>query len=277
MNLPDPKSLPALNADSYGVTEQRAVVSDLDKASEQLVCLGYCVLDAGYPVSEVDAIRRLFDMTHEQYLRRYGEELLRELDEHNTIRLPLALEPRFITLATNSRVLDLAARLIRNKFILNQQNGIINPPGETYNQGKWHRDLPYQHFTSTRPLAINALYCIDEFTAENGATYVLPGSHLQEAYPSDEFVMKEARQVTAPAGSFIILHGMLFHRGGANRTTLRRRAMNHVYTTAFIRQQVDMRSAFTDPAAQPAAVAELLGFKYQIPRTVAEYLQSRRR
>jgi len=86
--------------------------------------------------------------------------------------------------------------------VLNQQNGVINPPhSERYNQGAWHRDLPYQHFVSSRPLAINALFCLDQFTIENGATKVLPASHRQEAFPSDDFVQSQATPVTAPAGS----------------------------------------------------------------------------
>jgi ectoine hydroxylase-related dioxygenase (phytanoyl-CoA dioxygenase family) len=204
-------------------------------------------------------------------------EFLKEIDEHNGIRLPLAIDETFIDLATNPRVLELVGKLIRNKFILNQQNGIINPPGETYNQGLWHRDLPYQHFVSSRPLAINALYCVDDFTIENGATYVLPGSHTQEEYPSDSFVESKARQITAPAGTFIVLHCMLFHRGGANTTSLRRRAVNHVYSTAFIKQQIDIPSAMGGRSVRSAAVADLLGFRYQIPRTVADFLESRRR
>ena len=39
-----------------------------------------------------------------------------------------------------------------------------------HHQSAFHRDLPYQHFTSSRPIAINALFCADEFTNENGAT-----------------------------------------------------------------------------------------------------------
>lgn len=264
-------------APSYGVLEQRAVTTDLEIAAEEITCRGYSVVDSGYSANEITEIARLFDATHDRYVELYSKDVLTELDEYNGIRLPLALNERFIDLAANRRVLDLVGKLIRNQFILNQQNGIINPPGGAYNQAAWHRDLPYQHFVTSRPLAVNALYCVDDFTLQNGATLVVPGSHAQEQFPSDSFVKSNAKQITASAGSFIVLDGMLFHKGGPNNTSSRRRAVNHLYTRAFIKQQIDIPSVLAGRTALAPAVAELFGFKYQISRTVADFLKSRRR
>ncbi len=264
-------------AASYGISEQRVVATDLDRAAEEVTCLGFAAVDSGYPPERVAEIASAFDAVQRRYVESFGEASLREIDEHNGIRLPLAFDERFIELATNPRVLELVERLMRNKFILNQQNGIINPPGETYNQGIWHRDLPYQHFVSSRPLAINALYCVDDFTADNGATFVLPGSHTHEACPSDEFVERNATQVSARAGTFIVINGMTYHRGGANKTLARRRAVNHLYSTAFIKQQIDIPSALGDRPVSSPDVAYLLGYRYRIPKTVSEFLESRRK
>ena len=262
---------------SYGVVDQRTVVDDIDRVAEQVTYLGYSVIESGYTAAEIDDIRRVFDETHRKYVEQYGEQALREIDEYNGIRLPLAYDDAFLKLATNARVIALVKRLIRNKFVLNQQNAIINPPGKTYNQALWHRDLPYQHFVSSKPLAINALYCVDEFTAKNGATFVLPSSHTQEAFPSDAYIESNAKQVVAAAGCFIVLDCMVFHRGGPNETSVRRRAVNHVYTTAFIKQQIDISSALGNERMLSPELSDLLGFRYRIPRTVDEFLRSRRR
>ncbi len=88
---------------------------------------------------------------------------------------------------------------------------------------------------------------------------------------------KRARQIEAPAGSFIVMHAMLFHRGGANRTARPRRAVNHLYTAAFIRQQIDIPAALADRRQPPKRVAELLGYRYRMPRSIADFLHSRRR
>lgn len=261
---------------SYGVQRQRSVTTRLANDVEELATLGYCVLDSGYSKAEIRRVARLFDEVRERYVEAFGIERLRACNEHNGIRLPLAVDAAFIKVAMNPAVLALVERVIDNQFILNQQNGVINPAREGYNQAAWHRDLPYQHFVASKPLGVNALYCVDDFTADNGASHVLPGSHLHEEFPSDAYVAKRARQIEAPAGSFIVMHAMLFHRGGSNRTARPRRAVNHLYTTAFIKQQIDIPAALAD-RRPPKRVAELLGYRYRMPRSIADFLDSRRR
>jgi len=259
---------------SYGVRQQRSPGS---AAVEELLTLGYCVLDSGYSKAQIRGVAQLFDRVRKQYVDTFGLERLKACNEHNGIRLPLAFDASFVKVAMNPAVLGLVASVIDNQFILNQQNGVINPPREGYNQGAWHRDLPYQHFVASKPLGVNALYCVDDFTADNGASHVLPGSHQHEAFPSDAYVEKMAKQVVAPAGSFILMHAMLFHRGGANRTARPRRAVNHLYTTAFIKQQIDIPAALAGARPPAKRVADLLGFRYRMPRSVADFLDSRRR
>ncbi len=148
-------------------------------------------------------------------METYGETNLKSVNEFNTVRSLLTHGgDLFLRLALNENLLSIIKKLIPGKFILNQQNGVINPARETYNQSAWHRDLPYQHFVSTKPLAINALFCVDDFTYENGATFVLPASHKSEAFPSLNYVQRNAIQIEAKSGWFILLDCMIFHAGG---------------------------------------------------------------
>ena len=165
--------------------------------------------------------------------------------------------------------------LIHGKFILNQQNGIINPPRADYNQGAWHRDFPYQHFVSSRPLAINALFCVDDFTIENGATYVLPASHKSGPFASKTFVERHAVQVVAKAGSFILLDCMLFHAGGFNQSSRPRRAVNHVYNIPYFKQQINIPLNL-GAAGLSSQAKEVFGFTFQEPGSVADYLAQRK-
>lgn len=261
---------------SYGILNRTRADSMVDQAVEEIVCQGYAIVPSGMDAAEIASIAEGFDRLHAEYIARHGREWLESIDEHNTVRLPLAYDPRFLDLASNATIIDIVGRLIGGKFILNQQNGIVNPAGDRYNQGAWHRDLPYQHFVSSRPLAINALYCVDDFTAENGATYVLAASHRQEAFPSDAYVAKHAMQASAPAGSFVLIDCMTYHRGGFNRTMRNRRAINHVYTIPLLSQHIDMPAVigerYTDAFAR-----ELLGYRYPLPRSIEEYLASRKK
>lgn len=260
---------------SYGILLQNLSNSSFDEAAENVKNLGYTVVDSGYNPLELKSISVEFDRVKKQYSERYGDALLRSINEHNTMRALLTHGGEvFLKLALNENMLSLVAKLIQGKFILNQQNGVINPPQESYNQGAWHRDLPYQHFVSTKSLAINAIYCVDDFTFENGATFVLPSSHKSENFPSKNYIQKNAIQIEAKAGSFIVLDCMTFHAGGFNKTHFPRRAINHVYNIPYFKQQINIPMSMPDFNLS-SEVRELLGFSYTEPTSVSEYLLSR--
>lgn len=261
----------------YGVKEQTIALTAIDRAIEQLRLLGYAVLEGVCTKAELHQLREDFSSARRKMEDRFGgKALLESIDEHNTIRVPMMYERAFLDLALNSAITELCRRMIGDYIILNQQNGISNPGNsQRYNQGAFHRDLPYQHFVSDRPLAINALFCLDDFTAENGATYVLPGSHKQSAYPSEKTVDALKVQIPAPAGSFIILDCMLFHSGGVNKTDRERRAVNHVYSIPMFKQQIDLPATLGDNFTDDPDIRRILGYDTAVPLDVAAYYRSR--
>lgn len=260
---------------SYGILQQNLSDSALDGAAEQVRNLGYAIIDSGYTAPELKSISEEFNHARERYVETYGESKLRSLNEFHTIRSPLTHGGEsFLGLALNKNLLSILKKLISGKFILNQQNGVINPPQETYSQSAWHRDLPYQHFVSSKPLAINALFCVDNFTFENGATFVLPASHKAEAFPSENYVRRNAVQVEANAGSFILLDCMMFHAGGFNKTNFERRAVNHLYNIPFLKQQINIPMNMNNPNLT-AEDRDLLGFNNMESNSIAQYLATR--
>ncbi|VTU13705.1 Phytanoyl-CoA dioxygenase (PhyH) [Variovorax sp. SRS16] len=261
----------------YGVLQQSKIDTPLDEAIEQVRALGYAVIDVEYTEEERKHIANAFDIVREGYIRHHGAALLREIDEYNNIRLLVSHGGGiFLRLATNPMLLRAVQQLIAGKFVLNQQNGVVNPPKERYNQGAWHRDLPYQHFVSSTPLAVNALYCIDDFTRENGATFVLPASHKLAALASPEYIRKNAVQIEARAGQIILLDAMVFHSGGFNGSDHERRAINHVFNIPYFKQQIRIPGNLDVAGLSPFEL-EILGFKFQEPASVADFLAERKR
>jgi len=262
--------------ESYGVSFTSKTTTIIEEKLEELNIKGFCVLKSGYDKKTLNNISQEFDYIKNKYEKKYKDLNLKKIKEHNTVRLPLAFENKniFKFLALNKTLLELVSKAIQGKFILNQQNGIINPPRQEYNQGKWHRDLPYQHFVSSKPLALNALFCIDDFTLENGSTLVLQGSHKAENFPSEVYIKNNAFQITAKRGSFIVLDCMLFHSGGKNLTKRPRRAVNHVYTIPFFKQQISIpKSVFGQTLS--LFEKEIFGFPFAEPGSVENYLKSR--
>ncbi|NIY94212.1 phytanoyl-CoA dioxygenase family protein [Vibrio diazotrophicus] len=262
-----------MNISRYGITK---VENDLNINEEEIKRLGYTVIDSGINVQDLKSMRdELIDL-HGEYIEFYGAEFIHSIGEHNGIRMPLSMSETFLKLAFNDVLISFVDKVLDNNYILNQQNAVINPASQDYNQAAWHRDLPYQHVVFSRPIAINALFCLDDFTSQNGSTIVIPGSHQFENFPSDEFVNRHALKVEAKAGSFIVLDCMTYHRGSFNSTQNSRCAINHVFTAPIIQQQINMKSNILNKYKLSKKQERILSFHSRNSETIERYLHSRR-
>jgi ectoine hydroxylase-related dioxygenase (phytanoyl-CoA dioxygenase family) len=95
--------------------------------------------------------------------------------------------------------------------------------------------LPRPHV----PLLCNALIALCEFTAANGATQVVPGSHRWAAQPAKPY--PDGEPVEMAPGDALIWNGSLWHTAGANRTDKPRPALTINYCAGFLRQQVNQQ------------------------------------
>jgi len=260
---------------SYGILQQETISSPIDEAVEQVKNLGYAVLDSGFKEDELNIFSNEFNQTREQYLLLYGESYLKEIGEFDMIRAPLTFgSEAWLKLALNKNLHSLLKKLIVGKYILHQQNGLINPPDSTYVQFAWHRDLPYQHFTSSTPLAIQAIFCVDDFTAENGATFILPASQKSIPFPSPGYVKRNALQLEAKAGNFIISDCMAFHAGGMNLSKQCRRGVAHVFAIPYFKQHINIPLNMSNTNLTEEQ-RELLGFNYMEPSSLTQYFKKR--
>lgn len=261
--------------DTYGVTERLSNDDPTDEAVAELRINGCTVIPSGLPAEFVCNLGVALDRAYARQVEEIGgESALHAMHDADIARCMLAYAPEFLTVATAPPLMKLAARVLDGEFVLLMQNGIINRPEREHYQTKWHRDLNYQHWTSSKSLAINALLCIDDFTVDNGATFVLPGTHHVAEFPGSAFAHRFERQIQAPAGSFLILDAMLFHRAGTNHTIHLRRAVNHVIGRPFMAQQIDLPAAFASPGVEPLddpMVKKYLGYRWSPARDVTDW------
>lgn len=260
----------------YGVLEQTKLHDVLDEHTERIRRSGFAVAPSGLRDNTLEAVRGSLDRLIQERNRHYGLPRLTSLGEAETIRAPLAFDPLFLEIATNPIVMSVARRLMGEYIVLSQQNGIVNAPSDRPpHQSAWHRDLPYQHFVSSRPLAVNALLCVDPFEPESGATWVLPGSFSDAAFPSDEYIRAAELQIEAPAGSFIIMNSMLFHRAGWNRSKHMRRAVNTLYTLPFVKQQIRLPVLLRGRWRDDPELNRFLGYDSDSADSVEDFLALR--
>ncbi len=262
-------------ASLYGVKERTELRDKFDQHAEEIRLLGYTVVDSGYSDAELADFRARLDALQEQQTKAAGGvAALKAIGEANTVRLLLAEDDAFIKTAANANVMEVCTRLLGDYFILNQQNGIINPAGEAHHQTAYHRDLPYQHYVSSRPLSISALLALDPFRTDNGATWMMPASQHREPMPAASTIEKLEVQLTAPAGSYLMFDSMVYHRAGNNRSNAVRRAINHMYTIPLFKQQIDIPAACGE-RYRTHAQARLLGYDSAPPTSTAAFRAQR--
>lgn len=218
--------------DAYGVLLSRpAGGATTQIVIEEIETLGVSVVRNYLPLDLVEACR---DQAS-RLLERNSQSA-----DPDIVRAPWAAERLFLQLAQLPLIHEVLKAMIPGRHVLNQQNLVRNPAnGQRYSQGRFHRDLPYQHFVASRPLALNVLVLLDDWTASNGATKVLPASHKEERFPSPEYVKRHAFTVEAPKGSLLILHAMTYHAGSVNRTNHHRLGVNNVFASPIIRPQLN--------------------------------------
>lgn len=137
-------------------------------------------------------------------------------------------------LVDHPRVLALLDRLLKPNYLLSQLQ-VINIAPDEDRQLLHFDDGMYPIPRPRAPLGASTIWAIDEFTGENGATVVLPGSHRwgpRKPTPTDQEV-----SVVMPAGSCVFFVGTLWHGGGANRSGQDRLAVTAQYCEPWLRPQ----------------------------------------
>src|SRR3984885_2620850 len=135
-------------------------------------------------------------------------------------------------LVDHPRLLAVLDQLLMANYLLSALQAINIQPGESA-QLPHHDDGFYPIPRPRAPLTAATIWAIDDFTADNGATVVLPGSHHWPSRPPGPD--DAALPVVMPAGSCVFFVGTLWHGGGANTPDLARLAVTAQYCQPWLR------------------------------------------
>ena len=176
-------------------------------------------------------------------------------------------------LLAKTRVLD---ALICNEIVLGVCDSVLHDywlsalvaiqigPGERA-QGPHHDDgiypLPWPH----TDVILNTMWAVDDFTRENGATFLYPGSHRWTERVAPDGA--ERTYAEMPAGSVLLYPGTLVHGGGANTTDAPRLGVLIEYLSSWLRQQEHHTLVVpaADAASLPKRLTELIGYSIRPP------------
>ena len=134
----------------------------------------------------------------------------------------------FVPPITNPAYLELARHLLGPDFQLAEVGGLWIKPGAPAQS--FHADVPVGWFPqSGLPVpdacfVVNSIWMLTDFSLENGATQLIPYTHHSRRVPRHDVDYKQHRVAAeGPAGSVVIFHGSIWHRGGANVTQNKQR------------------------------------------------------
>ncbi|MEQ8328469.1 phytanoyl-CoA dioxygenase family protein [Parvibaculum sp.] len=168
-------------------------------------------------------------------------------------------------LIEHPRILALLDRMFLPNYLLSQCQAINIMPGEEAQY--LHSDDGFYRVPRPRPpLGAATVWAIDDFTEENGATVVVPGSHT---WPDGRMPGDGDRKVKAvmPAGSVIFYPGTLWHGGGANLSATPRLAVTCQYCEPWLRTQENYFLSMSKDTVQAVSedMKRMLGYSIYPP------------
>ncbi|MBL4625324.1 MAG: phytanoyl-CoA dioxygenase family protein [Flavobacteriales bacterium] len=261
---------------SYGVTEITTSADTISLHAEEIKVKGFTIIPDILSFDEVELAKTKVHSVYETQLNELNKEVFDSIGDYDIARALLVYDEFFLKkIVCNPTLISLLTATLGKQFIIKEQNAIINRAHSPNYQLKWHRDLLYQHFIISRPLAISALFCLEDFTEINGGTFVLPGSHKTEKFPSEFYIKANEQCVNAPKGSAIVFDSMLYHRAGRNVSDNNRIGINNMFVQPFMKQAISFPKMLNGKYNDDRFLNKLLGYSTETDESVVDWRNER--
>lgn len=253
---------------------------DFSAALRDVHDLGYTVVENVMTERELEAYKKV--LSSHMAKSPTGRNVFEGTKSHRLYAL-LAKSPLFADMIQHPLAIAFAEHFLGSTCLLSACLSINLHPGETIQP--WHTDDG--HITVPQPhgvFGISAFWALDDTTEDNGATEILPYSHLWDSHELEgklddaHFAQRDDLdssseqtpskvKATMPAGSLMIMRSDVWHRGGANHTDRDRLIVTPQYCAGWARPLESMLLAVPPEKAAtlPARTRELLGYSIHTP------------
>ncbi|QIH10304.1 MULTISPECIES: phytanoyl-CoA dioxygenase family protein [unclassified Pseudomonas] len=223
---------------------------------------GFVVLERLFDEQQVDEMRRALGGLFSHHTGRNAFEGMRTQRLYAVIAKTLACNP----LVEHPLVLGLLDRILAPNYLLSQLQAINILPGEAA-QSLHYDDAFYPVARPRPPYGAATVMAVDDFTTDNGATLVIPGSHLWDGRLPTEAERACAQPVVMPKGSVVFFLGTLWHGGGANHSQAPRLALTAQYCEPWARQQENFSLSIPRDTVRQCSehIQRLLGYSIHAP------------
>lgn len=158
--------------------------------------------------------------------------------------------PPFTTLITHSLIFKVLSRVIGVDFTLGSFSA--NEIGATCPRGPAHVDYPYSMLQSfpSDPMACQAIFCLDDWTASKGATRVQLHSQKLKEHPDRDEELDTV--VEGKVGDLVMYNSLLHHRSGPNTTRSSRVGLLGQFLAKYVRPMEDQVRGVTEKVKKGA-------------------------
>jgi hypothetical protein len=245
--------------------KQQIVELGLEQNVIDLELYGYTVLLNPEPIELFDEMReKVMELAEED--RRKGQVYSPVPENGYWVWRLLSRGEVFERALLSPKPLTLITYLLGRSCVVSSYTANVVKQGADY-QGI-HTDTnfvpnplpPYGH-------TANVCWCLDDFTAEGGATRVVPSSHKMASHPPFFEAQDWLLPVEAPRGSIIIMNGNLWHCAGPKSTPGERVGILNYFSRMYMRTQEPMVDMISREIIErnPPRFAELIGAPYPDP------------
>ena len=220
---------------------------------------GYTIIEGALEPDLVDELLRELDRLHESLSVAPSDN---GFEGRETLRVYnlLVHGPSWQRVPVHANVLPVVERVLDPGCLISSLSSIAILPGETAQP--IHADdqlipIPKPH----PPTVCNTMWALTDFTEANGATRLVPGTHLADHSP-DYGAPYDSIAAAMPTGSVLVWHGSLWHGGGANATDERRVGIAMNYCAGYIRQQENQQLGIPIELVRtfPKRLQQLVGY-----------------
>ncbi|MDG4793682.1 phytanoyl-CoA dioxygenase family protein [Micromonospora sp. WMMD1082] len=231
---------------------------DPKEASTHLIEHGVCRLEGALPSADLDVLRRELRVAATADAKA-ERSYLYGAGSNQRIWTLFNRGECFLELLENGATLEAVHAVLGRDALVSNLSANITGPGGAAMAPHWDQDWaerPWPH-----AFVAHVIWMIDDFTVENGATLVAPGSHLMDTPPQGDCMVP----ATGSAGTAMIIDGRVWHGTGANVTADEHRTgVLAYYCRPYIRQQENMALSLSPEirASLSPARRKLLGLEF---------------
>lgn len=209
---------------------------------EEMNVNGYTILGKLLTDDQIEFFHNDLIEQKKKHIALHGSEKLNKYGELEMLRNCGRFHENYLKLVESQWLNDFLNSVLNDRAILHGYHGILangDSCGDRSLPFRFHRDAPW--FKDTRHCVLILMPLVD-FTEEVGPTEIVPGTHLFQNKPSDEFLERHVKKMLVPAGTVFAIDGTLWHRGSKNKSGKVRPLLQMNTTLAFMKQQIDVWS-----------------------------------